>query len=67
MAKQDTMPQLLSVEEAASFLRVSTPTIYRWAREGFIPSIKVGGYRRFYREALARWLDAKTQEHRDAS
>lgn len=36
------IPDLISVREAASQLRVSTATIWRWIRSGELPSYRVG-------------------------
>lgn len=54
MAKERS--QLLTAEEAARYLRLHMKSVYRLAREGKIPSRKVGGSWRFHREALERWL-----------
>lgn len=35
-------PKLLTVAETAVLLRVSKPTIYRWAASGYLPSIQYG-------------------------
>ncbi|NEA52387.1 helix-turn-helix domain-containing protein [Streptomyces sp. SID10815] len=35
-------PKLLTVAETAKLLRVSKPTIYRWAASGYLPSIQYG-------------------------
>ncbi|MFJ9671383.1 helix-turn-helix domain-containing protein [Streptomyces sp. NPDC101221] len=34
--------KLLTVAETAVLLRVSRPTIYRWAASGYLPSIQYG-------------------------
>jgi DNA binding domain, excisionase family len=33
---------LLTVAETAKLLRVSKPTVYRWAASGYLPSIQYG-------------------------
>lgn len=43
---------LLTAAEVALLLRVTTPTIYRWADDGTLPSVKVGGIVRFRREEI---------------
>lgn len=45
--------RLMTVEEVAAQIRVSVPTVYRWAQSGRIPSIRVGNAVRIPR----RWLD----------
>ena len=54
---------LLSVEELARTLQVTTGTVYRLVREDGRPGVRVGGQWRFRREEFERWLDGR---HRDA-
>ena len=42
----------LTVEEAADYLQVSVPTVYRWMREGVLPRHKVGKVARIKKEDL---------------
>ena len=50
------MEELLTLREAAKKLRVAEVTLYRLARLGKIPSVKVGGGWRFKPEVLDAWL-----------
>jgi excisionase family DNA binding protein len=53
--------ELLDAREAALRLRVSLPTVYRLARAGELPSIKIGkDLIRFDAAALARFVSART-------
>jgi excisionase family DNA binding protein len=54
---------LLSVEELAHTLQVTTGTVYRLVREDGLPGVRVGGQWRFRRDEFERWLDSR---HRDA-
>lgn len=45
-------PEWFSIREAAAYLNVGEPTIYRWMREGKITYRKVGDSTRFFREDL---------------
>jgi excisionase family DNA binding protein len=54
-----TPMDLLTVDEAAEFLRVKKTTLYTWAYRRQIPSQKVGGALRFRRGDLDRWLKAQ--------
>lgn len=47
--------EVLTVQEAAAFLRVHLETIRRLARKGVIPAFKVGTDWRFRRHALSEW------------
>jgi len=42
----------LSVREAAEYLGVSEPTIFRWMKEGLLSFYKIGNATRFSREGL---------------
>lgn len=56
--QEDDMQTLLTVEEAVEALgrKFSVKTVYRWAADGRMPSLKVGGKRLFQRGALLQWL-----------
>jgi excisionase family DNA binding protein len=47
---------LMTVREAAAFLRVSTPTIFRLRKSGKIPFFKIGARILFSRERLCQYL-----------
>jgi excisionase family DNA binding protein len=51
----------LTSQEAAEYLQVHQETMRRWAREGAIPSAKLGnrGGFRFKREDLDRFLEQR--------
>jgi excisionase family DNA binding protein len=47
---------LMTLEEVAGYLRLHTSTIYRLARAGIIPGVKIGGQWRFNQERVDKWL-----------
>lgn len=49
----------LTVKETADFLRVSEKTVYRWVRQGVIPTFRVQGQYRFARAELEAWARYK--------
>ena len=51
---------ILTIEEAAAFLKVTKRTLYRHPE---IPRLKVGAQLRFVREDLERWARSQTEEH----
>ena len=51
------MAQLMNVDEVARYLRVVPDTIYRKARRGEIPAVKMGKMWRFPKETLDKWLN----------
>ena len=49
--------RVMNVDEVARYLRVVPDTIYRKARKGEIPAIKMGKVWRFPKETLDKWLN----------
>jgi excisionase family DNA binding protein len=49
---ENRIDQVLTAEEAAKFLRVSTKALYRWAKVHRLPSIRMGRTVRFRRSDL---------------
>ncbi len=50
--------EVLTLEEAAAFLKVSETLVYQLARSGSLPGRKVGREWRFLRSVLLEWLRA---------
>jgi len=50
------MAELMTVEEVAQYLRVTTKTIYRLLKKGSIPTSKVGHLWRFDKGTIDAWL-----------
>jgi excisionase family DNA binding protein len=68
-AKSDETPEKAesprdwyTVEEAAEYLEVSRPTIFRWMKQGKLSYYKVGGSTRFTRESLDALIEKVTGE-----
>ena len=55
---------VLTVIDVAEMLSLSPMTVYRLAKKGEIPAIKVGRCWRFTKEAIERWLSGKSWEQR---
>lgn len=49
-------PVLLTVEEAARYLKASKATLWRWMREGKLSSVKIGRLRRLRLEDLEQLI-----------
>lgn len=50
---------VLTMNEAATFLRLTTRTLYRLAKAGIIPSAKIANNWRFCRADLENYVRAK--------
>jgi len=57
----DDLPDLLTIKEVASLLRVSPLTIKRWGKSGKLPAIRINsrGDRRYRKEVVLRLLGMK--------
>lgn len=52
----EILPDVLTIDEAAQYLRISKSSLYKFAQERKIPCQKVGRHWRFSRLALSTWL-----------
>ena len=57
---------IMTVADVADYLRISEAKIYKLAREGTLPAIRIGKTWRFRRELLDAWLDecSKNEGHK---
>jgi len=51
--------EILTIEEVATYLRLTPQTIYKWAQEKRIPAAKLGKEWRFRKSIIDRWLDER--------
>jgi excisionase family DNA binding protein len=58
---------ILTLEEVASYLRLTPQTIYKWAQEKRIPGAKLGKEWRFRKSIIDRWLDDQILQNSDFS
>ncbi|GKS63236.1 hypothetical protein YTPLAS72_05400 [Nitrospira sp.] len=49
---------LLTVQELAQLLHVKAATLYAWAAQGKIPSLKLHGLLRFRQDEIDQWLES---------
>ena len=54
-------PDVLTLAEAAKYLRISQTFLYRLAREQKTPCARLGKRYLFSRATLAKWLDARME------
>ncbi len=53
------VPEIMTLEEVAEYLRVSERTVYDWANKGTIPCGKLGTAWRFKRSDIEEWLNQR--------
>ena len=52
---------IMTVRDVASYLRLSEAKVYRLAKEGCVPSFRLGKSWRFRRDLLDDWIIKETQ------
>ncbi len=62
----EPLPRLLTVKEAAAYMRVHPRTLRRWVLEGRLDCLRAGNHIRFDPRSLARWLEGAGKEVRHA-
>ena len=55
----EELPKILTVAEAAQYLRLSVATVYRLAQAGEVPAVRVGRQWRVQRGLLDEWLNER--------
>lgn len=53
---KDSKDEVMTVAEVARYLRLSEAKVYRMAKAGEIPAIRIGRAWRFKRELIDAWL-----------
>jgi excisionase family DNA binding protein len=59
-------PQWLSVNEIATYLRVSRDTVYKWIAHKYLPAHKVGKFWRFRTAEVDDWIRTSCATDRSA-
>ena len=52
--------ELMTIEDLATYLKVSRRTIYEWLKTNKIPALKVVGQWRFKRDTIDSWIDKQS-------
>jgi excisionase family DNA binding protein len=53
---ENAQSEILTVDEAAAFLKIPRSSVYKLAQQGKIPAQKVGRHWRFHRGTLVKWI-----------
>jgi excisionase family DNA binding protein len=62
--KMKVEQRLVGVEEVAHMLDMSKDTIYKWACQRKIPSVKCGRLLKFDLQKIEKWIQANTIEEK---
>jgi len=61
-AQKRNFDDILTIDEAAAFLKVTKDTVYRYAQAGRIPGFKVGNKWRFGKKVLEELMDGEKRK-----
>jgi len=59
MMASNELPDVLTANEVAQYLRLSAATVCRLAQAGEVPAVRVGRQWRFQRGLLDEWLNER--------
>ena len=51
--------KLLTADEAANLLNITSVTLWRWAKSGYLKSVKAGRKRHYWKSDIDKLLDNK--------
>jgi excisionase family DNA binding protein len=51
------VPRLMTAEQVAELLGMDVEWVWKMSRRGQIPTVTLGRFRRYRREAILRWLE----------
>ena len=60
-SKEDTMAEIMTTREIAKYLKLHEITICKYAKEGKIPSIRIGRVWRFDKTAIDKWIQGASK------
>ena len=61
----NSIDEIMNLEEVARYLKMKPQTIYTWAQKGKIPAAKLGKEWRFKRSIIDEWFDRHIDEKFD--
>lgn len=59
---QTQQDEVLTIDELATYLKVSKSTLYKLVQERKVPGQKVGKHWRFLRSSIDEWLKQETEQ-----
>jgi len=54
--------EIMTVKQVAEYLQMDEHTIYKLARSGQIPSLKIAGQWRFKKDVIDKWISEQSLE-----
>ncbi len=54
--------EIMTVKQVSEYLQMDEHTIYKLARKGLIPSLKIAGQWRFKKDVIDKWITEQSLE-----
>ncbi len=54
--------EIMTVKQISEYLQMDEHTIYKLARKGLIPSLKIAGQWRFKKDVIDKWISEESLE-----
>ncbi|MCD6232556.1 helix-turn-helix domain-containing protein [Candidatus Aerophobetes bacterium] len=48
--------EIMTIKDLSLYLKINEKTIYKLAKQGKLPGVKIGGMWRFKKEAIDNWM-----------
>ena len=48
--------EIMTIKDLSLYLKINEKTIYKLAKQGKLPGVKIGGMWRFKKEAIDNWI-----------
>lgn len=62
MTMKEKENKIMTVKQVAEYLQMDEHTIYKLARSGQVPAIKIAGQWRFKKDVIDNWISEKSLE-----
>ena len=54
--------EIMTVKQVSEYLQMDEHTVYKLARKGLIPSLKIAGQWRFKKDVIDKWISEQSLE-----
>ncbi len=54
--------EIMTVKQVSEYLQMDEHTVYKLARKGLIPSLKIAGQWRFKKDVIDKWISEESLE-----
>ena len=58
--------EIMTIKDLSLYLKINEKTIYKLAKQGKLPGVKIGGMWRFKKEAIDNWMMSASKQIMEA-